>query len=219
MRTALPSEAAAPPSAPPAAADAPSGVPAPAPGAVHPPAPPPFAAIPTAQPQAPRPPRAFRTPERAGDQAFVPPPGNAAAPDGGADAATGAATAPNAAAGPRGGSGVVIFRATGQSAVEGFDVRVSYPQSLGRFTATNNQADCTGGANAIVTASDRGIGELRLLVASAQALAFPFDVFCRFTVAPGARLDPGDFATRVAEVSSDGKKADPGLVSVAVVVR
>ncbi|MEO6028788.1 MAG: hypothetical protein ABIR79_18135 [Candidatus Binatia bacterium] len=178
----------------------------------------PYAAMPTAQPIQPRPPRAFRTPERAGDPAFVPPQGNAATGDTASDAEGAAAAAPNAA-GQRATSGVVIFRATARTAVEGFDVRVTYPTSLGHFTATNNQVDCTGAAGAIVTASDRGNGELRLLVASAQALTLPFDVFCRFTVAAGARLSTGAFETRVAEVASNLKKADPGLVLIDVVVR
>ena len=68
-------------------------------------------------------------------------------------------------------------------------------------------------------ASDRGNGELKLVVASAQALPLPFDVFCTFTVAPGARLTASAFEARVAEVASNGKKADLGLVLVDVVVR
>jgi len=178
----------------------------------------PYAAMPTAQAIPPRPPRAFRTPERAGDPAFVPPRGNAASGATASDAEQAAPSAPNAA-GQRATSGVVIFRATARTAVEGFDVRVTYPTSVGHFTATNNQVDCTGAAGAIVTASDRGNGELRLLVASAQALTLPFDVFCPFTVAPGARLDRSGFEARVAEVTSNLKKADPGLVLIDVVVR
>ena len=217
LATAAPAEAAAPPAVPPAVPGVAARRDAAEPAAAEPAAP--YAAIPTAQPPAPRPPRAFRTPERSGDRAFIAPPGGAAA--GGADAAAapGMAANPNAA-GQRGGSGVVILRATARTAIEGFDVRVTYPQSLGRFSTTgDNQADCTGAAGAIVTASDRGMGEARVLVASASALALPFDVFCRFSVASGARLDAADFAARVAEVASDGKKADPGLVVVDVVVR
>lgn len=176
----------------------------------------PYAGIPTAQPAAPRPPRAFRTPERSGDRAFVPPQGSGAATS--SDGSDPPASAPNAA-GQRATSGVVIFRASARTALEGFALRVSYPQSLGHFVATDHAAECTGAAGALVTANDTGKGELRLLVASAQALPFPFDVFCPFTVAPGQRLEAGAFQALVAEVVSDAKKADPALLLVEVAAR
>jgi len=60
---------------------------------------------------------------------------------------------------------------------------------------------------------------MRLLVAGAQALPLPLDVFCRFTVTGGGGVDAGQFAVRVAEVTSDAKRADSSLLIVNVVVR
>ena len=52
-----------------------------------------------------------------------------------------------------------------------------------------------------------------------SALTFPIDVFCRFTTEPGAGVGAADFAARIAEVTSGGKRADLGLLLVNVVVR
>jgi hypothetical protein len=166
-------------------------------------------------------PRVFRTPERSAPPAFV-------APDGGSGDAdqTGSEpeAAPPAAAGnpgpaAGGGSGLVALRTTARTALEGFDLRVGYPPSLGSFGTSAQQPDCNAGTGFFVAASDRGTGELHLVVASAQSLPFPLDVFCRFALASGARLTASDFTVRVAEVTSDGKKADPALLLVSVAVR
>lgn len=163
-------------------------------------------------------PRAFRTPERAAPPAFMAPP-----PGAESDAATGLeerAAPPAPSRGPaRATTAVVVFRATARTALEGFDLRVGYPRTAGTFAAGGQPADCNAGTGALVAANDRGDGELRLLVASAQALPFPLDVFCRFAVAPGAGLDATAFDVRVAEVTSNGKRADPSLLIVNVVVR
>lgn len=160
-------------------------------------------------------PRAFRTPERAAPPAFVAP---LAAPS----------SAPNAphheppAIGTqpsRSTAAVVVFRATARTALQGFDLRVAYPRALGTFAGNGQPADCSAGTGALVSANDRGDGQLRLLVASAQALPFPLDIFCRFALAPGAGLDAGAFEIRVAEVTSDAKRSDPSLLIVTVVVR
>jgi hypothetical protein len=119
---------------------------------------------------------------------------------------------------PRVGSGLVVFHVTARTALEGFDLRVAYPRSLGAFGNSAKQAECTAGTGALVVANDRG-GALQVLVASATALPFPLDVFCRFTLEPGAGLDAGAFTVRVAEVTSDGKRADPALLLVSVFVR
>ncbi len=168
-------------------------------------------------PIAPRP-RAYRTPERAGGPVFMAPEGAArdtAAPEGMPAPAAPAARAPAA----QGGTSLVVFRATARTAIEGFDVRVSYPRSLGTFASNGQQADCNAGTGTLVIGSDRGSGELRLLVAGAQALPLPLDVFCRFARTGGGGLDAGQFAIRVAEVTSDAKRADPGLLIMNVVVR
>ena len=167
---------------------------------------------------APRPARAFRTPERSAPPVFVPDGGapDAAAPDGGPPGPM--APAPRApAAGAR--TALVVFRATARTAIEGFDVRVDYPRSVGQFATGGQQADCNAGTGTLVVASDRGTGEMRLLVAGAQALPLPLDVFCRFAVTGGGGVDAGQFAVRVAEVTSDGKRADLSLLIVNVVVR
>ena len=162
-------------------------------------------------------PRAFRTPERAGGPAFVAPQPAApapAAPDGGA-----VMPMPGSAANPsRGTSGVVIFRVSSRAAIEGFDLRVAYPRSMGTFAA-GQQADCSAGSSAMVAGSDRGDGMLHLIVASGRDLPLPVDVVCRFGIAAGAALDASAFSVQVAEVTSDGKASDPSLLSVGVSAR
>jgi len=168
---------------------------------------------------APRAARAFRTPERPAPPVFVP---DGGAPDAGGPAAEDAppprvGAAPHAPA-ARAGTALVVFRATARTAIEGFDVRVTYPRSAGQFATDGQQADCNAGTGTLVVASDRGTGEMRLLVAGAQALPFPLDVFCRFAVTGGG-VDAGQFAVRVAEVTSGGHRADASLLIVNVVVR
>ena len=171
-------------------------------------------------PAAPVQPRAYRTPERVAPPAFVAPQ-EAAAPS---DTGTGAGAvgdtpvmAPRPAAG--GGTAAVVFRVSARTAVEGFDLRIGYPRNAGSFVRGGQPAECNAGTGMIVAANDRGTGEMRLLVASAQALPFPIDVFCRFGTEPGASVGAADFSVRVAEVTSDGKRADPGLLLVSVVAR
>lgn len=171
-------------------------------------------------PAAPVQPRAYRTPERAAPPAFVAPQDDAASA--GTDAAAGAVgdapvMAPRPA--PRGGSAAVVFRVSARTAVEGFDLRIGYPRNAGSFVIGGQPAECNAGTGMIVAANDRGTGEMRLLVASAQALPFPIDVFCRFGTEAGASVGAADFSVRVAEVTSDGKRADTGLLLVSVVVR
>ncbi|MCC6849035.1 MAG: hypothetical protein IT294_11085 [Deltaproteobacteria bacterium] len=108
---------------------------------------------------------------------------------------------------------------TARTALEGFDLRVGYPRAVGAFGTGARPAECQAGTGLLVAANDRGDGELRLLVASAQALPFPLDVFCRFTAEPGAGLGAGDLTVRVAEVTSDGRRGDPALLLVSVAVR
>lgn len=173
---------------------------------------------PAATAVAPRAARAFRTPERPAPPVFVPDGGGAPeapAPDG--DAPPAMAPAPRAPA-ARAGTALVVLRATARTAIEGFDVRVTYPRTLGQFATDGQQADCNAGTGTLVVASDRGTGEMRLLVAAAQALPLPLDVFCRFSVTGGG-VDAGQFAARVAEVTVNGKSADTSLLIVNVVVR
>jgi hypothetical protein len=160
-------------------------------------------------------PRAFRTPERAAPPAFVAP--QAAMPPAEAEPRPeppGVGSPPS-----RSTAALVVFRATARTALEGFDLRVGYPRPLGTFAGNGHQADCSAGTGAMVVASDRGDGQLRLIVASAQALPFPLDVFCRFALAPGAGIDAAAFDVRIAEVTRDAKGADPSLLIVDVVVR
>lgn len=163
-------------------------------------------------------PRAFRTPERAAAPVFMAPEGagpGASAPDAPASDHAPMPAAPAA----RGGTGLVVFRVTARTAVEGFDLRVTYPRTLGAFATSGQQADCNAGTGTLVVASDRGAGELRLLVASGQALPLPLDVFCRFALTAGSGLEARSFDVRVAEVTSNAMRADSGLLIVNVVVR
>lgn len=163
-------------------------------------------------------PRTYRTPERAAPPAFVAPEADGGEPDAGAAPME---RAPMVGGRPatRSSSGLVVFRFSARTGLEGFDIRVAYPTAVGSFGNASRPADCSAGSGMIVTANDRGNGELRLLVASAQALPFPLDVFCHFAVEPGGSIDAGAFGVRVAEVASNGKKADPGLLLVDIVVR
>jgi hypothetical protein len=120
---------------------------------------------------------------------------------------------------PRAQSGLVVFRTTARTALEGFDLRVSYPPEMGSFGTSSRQPDCNAGTGTLVVANDAGTGEMRLLVASASPLPFPLDVFCRFTLVGGGSLDPSAFAVRVAEVTIDAKRADTALLLVSVAVR
>ncbi|MEB2283861.1 MAG: hypothetical protein OZ922_04180 [Myxococcales bacterium] len=161
-------------------------------------------------------PRAFRTPERAAPPAFVAPRSGAAtdAPSDGSDApATAAGTA------PRSGSVVVVFRVSARTAVEGFTLRIGYPRAAGTFAGAANEPECSAGTGALIAANDPGSGEMKLLVASAQALPLPLDVACRFATRPGAAVGAADFAVAVAEVSSGAKRAEPSLLLVSVIVR
>ena len=160
-------------------------------------------------------PRTFRTPERAAPPAFVAPQAAPpSAPNGPAHEPPGVGAPPS-----RSTAALVVFRATARTALEGFDLRVGYPRALGTFVGNGHPADCSAGTGAMVIASDRGDGQLRLIVASAQALPFPLDVFCRFALAPGAGIDAAAFDVRIAEVTSNAKGADPSLLIVDIAVR
>ncbi len=165
-------------------------------------------------------PRAFRTPEREAPPAFVAPQGDTG--DGNAaDLVEPAERGPAVGSRPpaRSAGSLVVFRMTARTALEGFDLRVAYPTVVGTFGTAARPAECNAGTGTLVVANDRGAGELRVLVASAQALPFPLDVFCRFTPEPGAGLDAGALDVHVAEVTSNGRRADPSLLLVNVVVR
>lgn len=164
-------------------------------------------------------PRVFRTPERAAPPAFVAPDAGSAGGDGGAAPAAPAGNMGARPSAPRAQSGLVVFRMTARTALEGFELRVSYPPDMGSFGSSSQQPDCNAGTGVMVVANDRGTGEIRLEVVSLPAIPFPLDLFCRFTLAGGASLDPSAFGPRVTEVTSDGKRADPSLLLVAVAVR
>jgi len=77
----------------------------------------------------------------------------------------------------------------------------------------------SAGTGAMVQANDRGAGQLTVIVATGQVLPNPIDVVCRFAIDGGGRLDAGAFAVQVAEITVDGKAADPSLATVGVFVR
>lgn len=165
-------------------------------------------------------PRVFRTPERAGGPAFVAP--RAAAPDTGAsDVGTGMGMPPPAPMRQpaRGGTRTVVFHAIARTALQGIDLRVTYPRDAGDFVGSADAVDCTAGGGGNFTPNDHDDGTMRLLVASAFPLTFPLDITCRFAVAAGASINARDIGVRVAEVTSNNVRADPGLLSVSVDVR
>jgi hypothetical protein len=175
-------------------------------------------------PAAPAAPRAFRTPERAGDPAFVAPRG--AAPESAApnDAGIGMPAPAPMRPPARGGTRTVVFHAVARTAVYGVALVVLYPRTVGDFVGSGEAVDCTAGGGTPLTKNDRDDGTMRLLLASASPLSLPFDISCRFAVAAGASIGPGDFGVQVAELTTvDGAgkvvSGDPGLLSVSVAVR
>ncbi len=163
--------------------------------------------------------RAFRTPERAGAPAFVAP--RAVAPEAPAADAEGGggmpAVAPMRPA--RSGTRTVVFHAVARTALEGFDLFVTYPRTAGDFVGSGDQVDCTTSGSGMLIGNDRDDGTMRLIVASAQTVSFPLDITCRFAVTAGAGIDRGDIGVRVGEVTSNGARGDASLLSVGVEVR
>ncbi len=101
-------------------------------------------------------PRVFRTPERAAPPAFVAPGGAAEEGDGMAAPDVPEPAVGNRPPAPRAGSGLVVFHVTARTALEGFDLRVAYPRSLGAFGNSAKQAECNAGTGALVVANDHG---------------------------------------------------------------
>lgn len=175
---------------------------------------PPPPALPTAL--AP-PPRVFRTPVRLAPPAFVPP---AAPVEPEAPADVESAPARPAAPPPaRGGTATVTFRAIARTALEGFNLLVTYPVDAGEFVGSADQVSCTTAAGGLFIPNDHDDGTMNLIVANAQALPFPIAISCRFALAAGATIGSGSFAVHVAEVTSNGRTGDPSLLTVAVDVR
>ena len=172
-------------------------------------------AAPDATIAAPRP-RAFRTPIRDVPPPFVAPQGAMPeAPDAGADAESPSDRLPAA----RGATVTVVFRTIARTAIEGFDLLVTYPLATGGFAGSADHVECVTASGALLAANDRDDGTMRLLVASAQTLPSPLAISCRYELAPGARLDARAIGVRVGEVSANGAAADASLLTVGVDVR
>ncbi len=161
--------------------------------------------------------RAFRTPERAAEPAFVAP--QAEVPTDPGD--TQAEDLENESMAPPDEPYVatVTFHALASTEVDGFDLFVIYPRSAGDFVGSRNGVDCRDTGNATLFADDHEDGTLRILVAGSGALTFPLDVVCRFTVAPNASLTSRLIAVNVAEVTAGGANADPSVLTVSVTAR
>ncbi len=162
-------------------------------------------------------PRAFRTATREAPPVFVAP--QAGTPPSDASLPDDAAAAPGRMPAARSTSTTVVFRTIARTAIEGFDLLVTYPLAAGDFAGSADQVQCTTIAGALLAANDHDDGTLRLLVASAQTLPSSLNITCRFTLAPGTVLDARTIAVAVREVASGGRVADRSLLTVAVDVR
>jgi hypothetical protein len=161
--------------------------------------------------------RAFRTPERAGPAPFMAPRG---APPAVADDTQPAEPATESMPPPdRPRVATVTFVAVASSELEGFQLVVIYPRAAGDFVGSGNGVDCRKTGDGRLVANDHDDGTLNLFVASANALTFPLEVVCRFTVGANANLDAGLIAVNVAAVSAGGKGGDPSVLSVSVSAR
>ncbi|MEO6025234.1 MAG: hypothetical protein ABIR79_00010 [Candidatus Binatia bacterium] len=112
--------------------------------------------------------------------------------------------------------GTVTFHAVAATDVEAFDLVVIYPRSAGDFVGTGDRVECRKTGNATMFADDHDDGMLQLLVAGNGALSFPFDIVCRFSVAPTATLYSALIAVNVSEVTAEGLPADPSILTVTV---
>jgi hypothetical protein len=158
--------------------------------------------------------RAFRTPEREAPPAFVAP---QAEPTDDADEPSSDEPEPEGTRIPdRPYVGTVTFRAMASIDVEEFDLVVIYPRTAGDFVGSGDRVDCSKTGDGILFADDHDDGMLRVVVASNEALTFPFDVVCRFSVEPTATLYSALIAVNVAEVKSGGALADPSVLTVTV---
>jgi hypothetical protein len=161
--------------------------------------------------------RAFRTPERAAEPAFVAP--HAEVPPDAGDTQPDDLAPESMAPPDEPYIATVTFHAVASTEVDGFDLFVIYPRAAGDFVGSRNGVDCRENGNATLFADDHEDGTLRILVAGSGALTFPFDVVCRFTVAPNASLTSRLIAVNVNEVSAGGKQADPSVLTVSITAR
>ena len=161
--------------------------------------------------------RTFRTPERAAAPAFVAP--HAEVPTDAGDTQPDDLETESMAPPDEPYIATVTFRAVASTAVDGFDLLVIYPHAAGDFVGSRNGVDCRQTGNATLFADDHEDGTLRILVAGRDALTFPFDVVCRFTVAPNASLTSRLIAVNVVEVSVGGERSDPSVLTVSVSAR
>lgn len=115
-------------------------------------------------------------------------------------------------------SATVVFRVVARTAIEGFDLRVTYPLAAGDFAGSADHVACSAPGVTLIP-NDFDNGTLKLIVASAQALPLPLAISCRFEIAAGARLDARAIGVQVAEVVVNGASSDTSLLTVAVDVR
>ena len=113
----------------------------------------------------------------------------------------------------------VTLRAVASTEVDAFELVIIYPRSAGDFVGNRNGVDCRKTGDATMFADDHEDGMLRVLVASPRALTFPFDIVCRFTVAPNATLTSRLIAVNVAEVTFGNQPADASALTVSVSAR
>lgn len=160
--------------------------------------------------------RAFRTPEREAEPAFVAPRIELPADTDGTQPGEPAPTMPPP---DRPYIATITFRAVASTEIDGFDLVIIYPRSAGNFVGSGAGVDCRKTGDATLFVDDHEDGMLRLLVASSRALTFPFDVVCRFTVSPNATLPARLIAVNVADVTMGSEHGDPSALTVSVIAR
>jgi hypothetical protein len=174
---------------------------------------------PAAQPLPTSPPvgavHAFRTPEREAPPAFMAP--RAEPTEGADDTQLDEPLAEATRLPDRPYVGTVIFRAVANTDVEEFDLLVIYPRTAGDFVGTGDRVECRKTGDGILFADDHDDGMLRLIVSSKQPLTLPFDIVCRFSVDPTATLYSGLIAVNVLDVTAEGTRGDPSLLTVTVI--
>jgi hypothetical protein len=157
--------------------------------------------------------RAFRTPGREEPPPFVAPAGEAPATDGAApDASTDEPMPPP----DQPYVATVTFRAAASTELDGFDLMIIYPRAAGDFVGHRNGVECRTTGDATLFADDHEDGMLQVLVASSRPLPFPFDVVCKFTVAPNASLTARLIAVNVEDVTIGGTHAETSALTVSI---
>jgi hypothetical protein len=107
-------------------------------------------------------------------------------------------------------SQMVTFGFSADQPLFGFDISVSHPVGVGSFVGLADAVQCRlqSPAGSFI-ANNTGSGLLRIIVADAVFLPFPFNVTCLFQTAPGEVLTADDLAVAVNEVVVEDEQGVP----------